>query len=221
MPVMDPRERVEVASGGTPPTVLVLPGGKVTDRRRMRWWQAADLRMRAFTWVLRRRCPGASVHQVRYRLRGWNGAERSPVDDVRRVLDDLRPSGAPVLLIGHSMGGRVAAAVADDPRVRCVLALAPWWPDGEGAGIPAGTRLVVAHGTADRWTDPLASWMQTELAVLRGVDAQWIGIAGAGHTMLRDPGRWHRIAVDVVRDQSHRPVSAESVVRTGTRRRPR
>ncbi|MFC9514347.1 alpha/beta hydrolase [Nocardiaceae bacterium NPDC056970] len=204
MPV---RKRARNGEGGTPSLiVLVLPGGKVRDRRRSRSWQAADLRMRLFTWVLRRCCPDAEVRQVRYRLRGWNGADRSPVHDVRRVLDDLRPVGAPVVLIGHSMGGRVAAAVADDPLVDGVLALAPWWPDGEGACIPAGVRMVVVHGTADTWTDPAASRRQTVLARARGVDAQWIGLTG-GHTMLRNPGRWHRIAIDFVRDQSRRRTS--------------
>ncbi|RVW04656.1 alpha/beta hydrolase [Rhodococcus spongiicola] len=188
-------------------TVLVLPGGKVTDRRRTRPWQVADLRMWAFTWTLRRLGRGIDVRQVRYRLRGWNGDERSPVHDVRRILDELQPSGVPVVLIGHSMGGRVAAVVADDPQVVALLALAPWWSDGEGARIPTATRMVVVHGTADRVTDPLASRMQTELAAARGVPAHWIGVAGAGHAMLRSPWRWRRIAVDFVRDQSHRASS--------------
>ncbi|PTR31751.1 alpha/beta hydrolase family protein [Rhodococcus sp. OK519] len=184
--------------------MLVLPGGKARDRRRFRHWQAAALRMWPFTWIVRRRVPGVEVRQVRYRVRGWNGADRSPVRDVRKVLDGLRPAGVPVVLVGHSMGGRVAAVVADDPLVRGILALAPWWPDGEGAKAPAGKRMVVVHGTADSWTDPVASRTQTELARIRGVDAQWIGIPGARHAMLRDPTRWHRIAVDFVRDQSHR-----------------
>ncbi|MCA1006540.1 alpha/beta hydrolase [Rhodococcus hoagii] len=205
MPV---RKRARNGEGGAPSLiVLVLPGGKVRDRRRSRRWQAADLRMRLFTSILRRGCPDARVRQVRYRLRGWNGADSSPVHDVRGVLDDLRPAGVSVVLIGHSMGGRVAAAVADDPSVSGVLALAPWWPDGEGACIPTGVRMVVVHGTADTWTDPAVSRKQAVLARARGVDARWIGMPGAGHTMLRNPGRWHRIAIDFVRDQSRRRTS--------------
>ncbi|MBM4511413.1 alpha/beta fold hydrolase [Rhodococcus hoagii] len=119
--------------------MLVLPGGKASDRRRSKPWQAADLRMSSFTRTLRRSCPEVEVRQVRYLLRGWNGADRSPVHDVRRILDDLRPAQTPVVLVGHSMGARVAAVVADDPLVCGVLALAPWWRRGRaGACRPAG-----------------------------------------------------------------------------------
>lgn len=212
MPV---RTRARRGRGGAPSlTVLVLPGGKVRDRRRFRPWQPAPLRMVLFTWILRNCCPGVEVCQVRYRLRGWNGADRSPVRDVRGVLDGLRPTQVPVALIGHSMGGRVAAAVADDPLVCAVLALAPWWPAGEGADIPAGVRMVVVHGTADTWTDPAASRRQTEQARERGLEAQWIGMTGSGHTMLRNAGRWHRAAIDFVRDQSRRCTSPNVSVST-------
>ncbi len=68
--------------------------------------------------------------------------------------------------------------------------------------MPTGRRMVVVHGTADTWTDQAASRRrQTTLAQARGLDARWIGMAGTGHTMLRHPGRWHRIAVDFVRDR--------------------
>ncbi|AVP69459.1 alpha/beta fold hydrolase [Rhodococcus hoagii] len=202
---MSVRRRTQNGEGGTPALiVLVLPGGKASDRRRSKPWQAADLRMSSFTRTLRRSCPEVEVRQVRYLLRGWNGADRSPVHDVRRILDDLRPAQTPVVLVGHSMGARVAAVVADDPLVCGVLALAPWWPEGEGGCVPTGRRMVVVHGTADTWTDQAASRRQTTLAQARGLDARWIGMAGTGHTMLRHPGRWHRIAVDFVRDQTRR-----------------
>ncbi|MBM4594407.1 alpha/beta fold hydrolase [Rhodococcus hoagii] len=108
--------------------------------------------MSSFTRTLRRSCPEVEVRQVRYLLRGWNGADRSPVHDVRRILDDLRPAQTPVVLVGHSMGARVAAVVADDPLVCGVLALAPWWPEGRAvrADRPADGRRARHRGHLDR-----------------------------------------------------------------------
>ena len=37
----------------------------------------------------------------------------------------------PVVVLGHSMGGRTACRVADHDLVRGVVALAPWLPPGE------------------------------------------------------------------------------------------
>ncbi len=85
------------------------------------------------------------------------------------------------------MGGRVAAHLAARGDVGTVVALAPWWVGGDGDLIPVTTRLLVMHGTADTWTDPRASRAQTQRAQQRGLDAQWVGLDGAGHYMVR---RW-------------------------------
>ncbi|PRC61670.1 alpha/beta hydrolase, partial [Mycobacterium sp. ITM-2017-0098] len=73
-----------------------------------------------------------------------------------------------------------------------VVALAPWWPAGEAERIPADTRLVALHGTADTWTDPETSRRQSEQAGQRGVAARWIPMAG-GHFMVRRAAAWHRL----------------------------
>ena len=44
--------------------------------------------------------------------------------------------------------------------------------DGDGDLIPPTTRLLVVHGTADTWTDPATSRIQTSRARQRGLDAQ-------------------------------------------------
>jgi len=96
------------------------------------------------------------------------------------------------------MGGRVAAHLAADGGVGTVVALAPWWENGDGDLIAVGTRLLVVHGTADTVTDPAVSRDQTERACRRGLDARWVGIDGVGHHMVRQWHQWHRLTTDFV-----------------------
>jgi pimeloyl-ACP methyl ester carboxylesterase len=179
--------------------VLVLPGGKVRSDQASRWWQLANLRMMFVAGALRRRLgPDVDVRRVQYRRRGWNSPRLDAVADARKVLDDVRRRFEPenIVLVGHSMGGRVAAQLS--AGVGAVVALAPWWVDGEGDLIPAPTRLLVVHGTADTWTDPGSSATQTWRARGRGVNATWVAVEGAGHYMMRRSGEWRRRTTDFV-----------------------
>lgn len=148
---------------------------------------------------LRRQLPrGVPVRRVHYRLRGWNAPQEDPVRDAAAALDAMGAMGADrVILVGHSMGGRVAAQLAARPEVIGVVALAPWWPAGEAHRIPPGTQLVTVHGTADTWTDPKASQRQTEQAAQRGVDARWHPMAG-GHFMVCQAAAWHGVTAEAV-----------------------
>jgi dienelactone hydrolase len=181
--------------------VLVLPGGKVHSDQPSRWWKLANLRMAWFAAALRRRLgPGVEVRQVQYRLRGWNSPRRDALRDAEAILDEARARFEPgrIAVVGHSMGGRVAAHLAARGDVGTVVALAPWWVGDDGDRVPERTRLLVIHGTADTWTDPNASQAQVERARRRGVDATWVGIDGAGHYMLGRWSTWHRLAGDFV-----------------------
>lgn len=182
--------------------VLVLPGGKPRSTAPSRPWQLSNLRMAWLVRALRARLSeqGVVVERVRYRVRGWNEPARDPVRDAAAALERAaqRFGDVPVVLVGHSMGGRVAAHLAAHPNVRAVAALAPWWPDEDAALIPAGRRLLTAHGTRDTWTDPDSSRAQTEQASSRGVDADWQPLEGAGHYLLTQPTWWHRLAADLV-----------------------
>ena len=147
--------------------VLVLPGGKVRSDRPSRSWQLANLRMAFVSRALRRRLgPDVRVQQVRYRLRGWNSPRLDALHDAEAVLDRARERFEPqqIAVVGHSMGGRVAAHLAARGDVGSVVALAPWWVGDDGDLIPVSTRLLVVHGTADTWTDPRASRAQVDRA---------------------------------------------------------
>jgi pimeloyl-ACP methyl ester carboxylesterase len=149
--------------------------------------------------------PDVEVRRVQYRLRGWNSPRWDPVCDANEVLDQIRGRGGPetpknIVLVGHSMGGRVAAHLSAQGDIGAVVALAPWWHGEKGDLIPVGTRLLVVHGTADTRTDPTISRAQTLRARRRGLDARWVGIEGVGHHMVRRWREWHRHTTDFVAD---------------------
>jgi alpha-beta hydrolase superfamily lysophospholipase len=182
--------------------VLMLHGGKADSSAPARPWHLSALRLRFLADAVHRaeRGRGVAVWSLRYRVRGWNGAEASPVADARWALDRIRAAHGevPVILVGHSMGGRTALRVVDDPSVCAVLGLAPWLPEGEPR-LPLGRRrLLVVHGTADRWTDPAASREYVAAAAAEGTPAQWVPIADVGHFMLRERRRWRDLTVDFV-----------------------
>src|SRR5262249_49862141 len=133
---------------------------------------------------------------------GWNSPRRDAVADAAKVLDGMLRSCDPksIVLVGHSMGGRVAARLAADTGVGAVVALAPWWVGDAADHIPPPTRLLVLHGTRDAVTDPVASRAQTIRACQRGLDAHWVGIEGVGHHMVRGWAEWHRRTTDFVAD---------------------
>src|SRR5690349_13608712 len=86
----DPKLLVAEASGPVRGVALVLHGGRAKSHMPVRAQQLAVLRMRPFVHALRRHADaGLAVAQVRYRVRGWNGAERSPVADTLWALDQL------------------------------------------------------------------------------------------------------------------------------------
>lgn len=182
--------------------VLVLHGGRAESHEPTRPWHLSVLRLAPFARAISRvEGPrGVAVASLRYRVRGWNGAEESPVADARWALDQLRErlGELPVVLVGHSMGGRTALRLADHPDVAGIVALAPWLPPGEPR-VPLGSRpLLVVHGTADRWTDPAESRAYVEAAVAAGSPAQWVPMPGLGHFMLRKRRAWREFVTTFV-----------------------
>lgn len=176
--------------------VLVLHGGRSESRAPARPWHVAALRMRPVVRAVAAAVPDDAVFlgQVRYRHRGWNGDSADPVQDARRALAELARlvGDVPVVLVGHSMGGRTALRVAAAPEVGGVVALAPWCPEGEPAAHLRDTTVMVLHGDRDRITDPQASVAFVRRARDAGSAAGVLLVKDGDHAMLRRYGTWHR-----------------------------
>jgi pimeloyl-ACP methyl ester carboxylesterase len=190
---------VHEATGATRSVVLVLPGGREnsfdpTDTR-----QLTAVRMRPIARLLHRRGrkAGVAVWLVRYRFRGWNGEAMSPVPDAQWALDEVRRrhGDVPVVLVGHSMGGRTALRVAGGSNVRAVVALAPWLMDTEPVEQLAGRDVLIAHGDLDKVTSPRASrrYADRAAAVTRVV---YVTVRRDLHGMVLRWRTWHRLTVD-------------------------
>lgn len=207
---------------GTVGGVLILPGGRPRSAGSSRAWQLANQRMAWLAWSLRHTLsPGIVVRRVQYHLRGWNSPALDALRDAENALFRMRrEAGARnLVLVGHSMGARVAVHLAAANDVNGVVALAPWWPHNDADLVPTSCRLLTIHGTADTWTDPQSSRMQTRWARERGVDAQWVGVPNAGHYLLRDFRLWHRLTTTFVAEQLQQPHI--ELKRSDNDRRPR
>lgn len=159
------------------------------------------LRMRPFAQALgRAMAGGVLVRAVRYGHRGWNGSRADPLHDAVRALDELRRAAGeiPVVLVGHSMGGRAALHAAGHPLVRGVVGLAPWCPDGDPVEQLAGRDVVLVHSTRDRVTSPAASRTLTARARRAGARTCLVTVHGSDHAMLRRAPAWHRLTTALV-----------------------
>jgi len=206
---MDRAPHLRFTGDGSQPeaVVLLLHGGSTDSFAATRAFDPAVLRMIPFgRSVLRSGGGRIAVASLRYAVRGWNGEWQSPLRDARWALDRIaaRLGGLSIGLVGHSMGGRVALRVADHGGVlkgahggihswgvHSVAALAPWLPDGEPIPVLGERALLLAHGTADRTTDPAKT---TELAAklaAGGGDVELVKYPGARHAMLFPARPWH------------------------------
>lgn len=175
--------------------VLVLHGGREAGSRATRWGQLAVVRMIPFAnAVAAAGSDDLAVVRLRYAIRGWNGPTQSPLADARWALEEIRRRypGRPIGLLGHSMGGRVALHLADEPDVRALVGLAPWVGRSDSARGRPGLRALLMHGTRDRMTDPGATERMAEAMSRLGADVTWRPVPGERHAMLRRASFWHR-----------------------------
>ena len=218
--------RVRPASGPgtgadrTSAVVVVLYGGKPRSLAPSRPWHLSAVRMVPFARSIHAAgaaCAehGVAVWTLRYRYRGWNEPVDSPVADAGWALDEVRRrhGDVPVILVGHSMGGRTALRVAGDPSVRGVVALAPWLPPDEPVEQLRDRSVLIMHGSRDRWTDPRASLdLARRAASVTAV--RRVEVTGVGHPMLRRASVWHDLTTQFVLRQLH--LSDQSEGQLGT-----
>lgn len=182
--------------------VVVAHGGQSVSTEPVTVVQPAVLRMIPLARAIGRavHADGIEVWRPLFGVRGWNGAQASPVRDLAHVLDGVRArfGTVPVVLVGHSMGARAALAVAGHPAVIAVAGLAPWLPPGEMTDQLAGRRVLLAHGSADVVTSPGDTWAYAERA--RAVcDLTAIEVRRGDHPMLWRARLWHAIAAEFTR----------------------
>lgn len=190
------------ASGPTRGVVLVLHGGKSTSLEPVRAHHLSPARMVPFARRLHRagRKHGLAVWSLRNSVRGWNGALTSPLHDARwalRQIEEQHP-GVPVFLVGHSMGGLTAVRAATHPQVDAVVALAPWFTPETPASAVAGRKVLIVHGTLDRWTSPAQSLAFARRAAGDAAAMQYVALKGAGHFMLHRPRLWQTLTTGFV-----------------------
>lgn len=219
-----PELRVRGPEGA--PCVLLL-GGSSRDDRAGVWSPSTE-------WLARRlaaRRADLLVAEVRYRHGSWRRMEAS-VGDGLRAREALRAMGGPPrVAVGFSLGGAIAVALAGDPALEGVVALAPWLPPTVDLGLLTGRRLRIAHGTLDGrgpllpGIDPQVSEWAARRARELGVDVERTVIRGAVHGIaVRAPwsglvplpraGAWTRIVrheVDRLTGADHAPPATAAV----------
>ncbi|MFI8827538.1 alpha/beta hydrolase [Streptomyces sp. NPDC053431] len=186
--------------------VLLLPDGEPVSGRR------ASVRAHAAVLPWGRRLvragreDGLVAHVVRYRGRGWNGADAQLAADASwAVAEAVRRYGdVPVCLVGRGMGARAALRAAGHAAVTAVLAVAPWLPEDDRAAEPepvrqlVGRRVLLVHGTNDARTDPELSYRFAERVKKSNRDTCRFEVHTDGHALRQYQDEVQALAADFV-----------------------
>lgn len=182
--------------------VLVLHGGSSDSFEPVRRTSLAAARLIPVAWAIARGPDRPAVYRLRNSVRGWNGDGTAVLADardaIRRIVAGSGRPDRPIVLVGHSLGGRVAFRLAGSTGSAPVVGavgLAPWAVETDPVDHLDGVPLAVVQGTADR-TIPLPTtrpWLAR--AVAAGAEIDEMVIDGGDHTMLRGWRRWHAATV--------------------------
>jgi predicted esterase len=186
------------APGDLRAIALFCHGGTATSEQPPRDYALSLVRMRAIEQFIRGTTAdrGVATFLLRYRVAGWNGSAADAYADVRWALEQLRAEygpDVPVVLVGHSMGGRAALRAGGEESVAGVCALAPWTPGGEPVEHLRDRTVTILHGLGDRWVPAALSERFALRARAAGVRVARFTVPG-GHSMLRGAQRWHEFA---------------------------
>lgn len=197
-------------------SVLVLHGGSPDSVTPTQWRDPAVLRLWPVARAIAHGVPDVTVQRLRFSVRGWNGNGAAAIADARWALAQLRAlrPGLPIVVVGHSMGGRVAARIGGDAGVAGLVLLAPWVPSGDPADQLADVPVVMVQGGRDRsiplvTTEPWISHAQNAPATISRTVLPW-----AEHTMLLRFWVWHELAAAGVRTVLAQPRIAVPEQRT-------
>ena len=200
---------LRITGGDGPLSVVCMNGGQRTEVEGT--WSAT------IEWLLDRlrpRFPEVRFAELRYRIKSWRRFDEC-ARDARAAIEAA--GGKRTLLLGFSMGGGVAIAVAAEPSVETVVGLAPWIPPRLPLEGLRGRRFAVIHGSLDRalpgipGVSPRLSRAGFERALALGAEGDYALIPGAVHGVaVRAPGlglvplpranRWlELVAAEIVR----------------------
>jgi predicted esterase len=235
---MDSAPRLSFTGYGGQPeaVVLLLHGGTPDSFVQVRGYDPSVVRMIPFGRSVFRAGGGRiALAKLRYAVRGWNGEAESPVADARWALDQIarRFGHLPIGLVGHSMGGRVALRVADHGGVdgadregshrlgvHSLAVLAPWLPAGEPVPVLGDRALLLAHGTADRMTDPARTTELAHKLSAKGGNVELRTYPGGRHSMLFPSRPWHDLVAGFMVRTLLAPVTKARPVLRGADFRP-
>ena len=192
------------ATGETRGVALVLHGGRADSYESVRGTHLSPARMLPFARALRR--PGGrdglAVWTLRNRYRGWNGKDMSPVAGcpLGPLPHQPRTSGGPRLSPRPLDGRPDRPLVADHPQVEAVVTLAPWLNGETPVSRVAGRRLLIVHGTDDRWTSPANSLAYARRADGVAESVDYVALKGAGHFIFRRVSLWNSLATGFILD---------------------
>src|SRR6476646_8267490 len=204
--------RLLTTSSTAAPTsaVLVFHGGSANSTMPVSRFAPAVLRLIPVSWAISAHVPKAAVYRLKFSVRGWNGDGAAVLGDARWAIDQIAEAhpGLPIVVVGHSLGGRVAMHVVGSSSsagssggrssVVGAVGLAPWVEPADPVGLLRGVPLAVVQGTRDRIVPEPSTRAWLARAAHAGARIDSTLIDGAGHAMLRYFRRWHRLTSDGV-----------------------
>ncbi len=176
---------LRITGGEGPLSVVCMNGGQRAELEGT-WSPTIE-------WLLERlrpRFPEVRFAELRYRVKSWRRFDAC-IEDARAAIEAA--AGEHTLLLGFSMGGGVAIAVAAEPSVETVVGLAPWIPPRLPLEGLRGRRLSVIHGSLDRalpgipGVSPRLSRAGFERARALGASGDYTLIPGAVHGIALRP----------------------------------